>query len=86
VLSQYDLAHQAGRFITAERADNDALALEHVLHDLRTSEHAHHRHMAIAVPPYLQDLLLTVSEKHYTRGSRYDRLIERLLRLPSSSS
>jgi hypothetical protein len=51
VLSRYELAHQAGRFITQERADNDALALEHVLHGLRTSEHAHHRHMAIAVPP-----------------------------------
>src|SRR5687768_6409066 len=82
VLSRYELAHQAGRFITHERADDDALALEHVLHALRTSEHAHHRHMAIAVPPYLQELLLSISERHHSDAHRYDRLIERLLRLP----
>jgi hypothetical protein len=82
VLRRYDLAHQAGRLIIEERARDDALALEQVLHTMRTSEHAHHKHMAIAVPPYLQELLLSVSEKHYTDALRYDRLIERLLRLP----
>jgi hypothetical protein len=38
--------------------------------------------MAIAVPPYLQHLLLTVSEQLYSDALHYDRLIERLLRLP----
>jgi hypothetical protein len=81
-LSIYDLAHQAGRFIAQARKEDDALGLEHALHRLRVSEHAHHRHMALAVPPYLQHLLYTVSETHYTEAFRYDHLIERLLRLP----
>jgi hypothetical protein len=38
--------------------------------------------MALAVPPYLQHLLLTVSEELYSSALHYDRLIERLLRLP----
>jgi hypothetical protein len=82
LLAAYDLAHQAGRFITDERAGNDALSLEEVLHALRNSEHEHQRRMAYAVPPYLQHLLHTVSEAHFRKAIRYDRLIERLLRLP----
>lgn len=81
VLRKYDLAHQAGRFIAEERAQNDALGLEAALHLLSTSTYAHHRHMAIAVPPYLQDLLFAVGEL-YPAALYYDRLIERLLRLP----
>jgi len=38
--------------------------------------------MAYGVPPYLQHLLHSVSESHYRDVYRYDRLIERLLRLP----
>jgi hypothetical protein len=82
VLSQYDLAHQAGRFITEELAQNDALGLEHALHGLAISEFQHHKHMAIAVPPYLQHLLHEVSNERCTEALHYDRLIERLLRLP----
>jgi hypothetical protein len=78
----YELAHQAGRFINNEREGDSTLGLEAALHQLRTSGHAHHRHMALAIPPYLQHLLHSVSEFHYTRAFRYDRLIERLLRLP----
>lgn len=80
-LERYDLAHQAARYIAAERADDDALALEAALHRLRTSDYKHHRHMALVVPPYLQDLLHGVSAA-YQSAFRYDRLIERLLRLP----
>ena len=80
-LRRYDLAHQAGRYITQERAMNGTLGLEQALHELRTSNFEHHRQMALAVPPYLQDLLHAVSEQHYSRALRYDRLIERLLRL-----
>lgn len=82
LLEIYDMAHQAGRFITRERAQDSALALEHVLHQLRTSEFAHHRQMAVAVPPYLQHLLHAISDQHYRKAFRYDHLIERLLRLP----
>jgi hypothetical protein len=82
VLALYDLAHQAGRQITQELADDGALALERALRDLRVSEFPHHQHMAVAVPPYLQHLLHAVSEAHYTEAYRYDRLIEQLLRLP----
>jgi hypothetical protein len=82
VLRQYDLAHQAGRFITQERATNDALGLEQALHKLGASEYPHHKQMAKAVPPYLQHLLHEVSDARYTEALHYDRLIERLLRLP----
>jgi hypothetical protein len=82
LLREYDLAHQAGRLIAQERADDSALALEEVLHRLREAEHQHHRQMAQAVPPYLQRLLFEVSREHYADAFRYDALIERLLRLP----
>lgn len=80
-LRAYDLAHQAGRFITQERKLDNALGLEQALHSLRTSEFDHHRQMALAVPPYLQELLHAVSAQHYSEAFRYDRLIERLLRI-----
>jgi len=82
ILREYDLAHQAGRFIEQERAQDDALGLETVLHRLSNSEYSHHRHMALAVPPYLQHLLFAVSQGLYSGALHYDRLIERLLCLP----
>src|SRR5689334_23361485 len=82
LLEAYDLAHQAGRFIADARAGDDARSLEQVLHDLRRSEYEHHRRMAFSVPPYLQHLLHSVSEIHFRQAIFYDRLIERLLRLP----
>lgn len=82
LLQKYDLAHQAGRYIAEECASDDAISIEQVLHALRHSEHVHHRRMAYAVPPYLQHLLHSVSASHYRDVYRYDRLIERLLRLP----
>ena len=82
VLRQYELAHQAGRYITDQLAQPDALGLEHALHGLAQSPYRHHRHMALAVPPYLQHLLHTVSDDRYTEAVHYDRLIEHLLRLP----
>jgi hypothetical protein len=82
VLSKYDLAHQAGRYITQELARHDTLGLERALHELATSEFPHLQHMAKAVPPYLQHLLHQVSDARYTEALHYDRLIERLLRLP----
>lgn len=81
LLRTYDLAHLAGRYINEERRSDDALSLERALHGLRTSEFDHHRQMALAVPPYLQALLHTVSEQRYSDAFRYDRLVERLLRL-----
>jgi len=82
VLRQYDMAHQAGRFITEELARDDTLGLERALHGLATSEFPHHKQMALALPPYLQDLLHEVSDARYADALYYDRLIERLLRLP----
>ena len=81
-LRLYDLAHQAGRLIEQERSQDDALALERVLREMRESSFPHHRHMALAVPLYLQHLLYAVSVENYAQARRYDRLIERLLRLP----
>jgi hypothetical protein len=80
-LRRYDLAHQAGRYIAQERELDGALGLEQALHALRESQFAHHRLWAKAVPPYLQELLHAVSQAHYADALRYDRLIERLLRL-----
>jgi hypothetical protein len=82
VLRQYDLAHQAGRSITRELAEDDALGLEQALHGLGVSEFDHLKHMAVAVPPYLQHLLHDVSDSLYSDAFNYDLLIERLLRLP----
>jgi hypothetical protein len=82
LLEEYDLAHQAGRLIRDRRAADDALSLEQVLHELRISKHEHQRRMAYAVPPYLQHLLHTVSDRHFRQAFRYDRLIDRLLQLP----
>jgi hypothetical protein len=81
VLSRYDLAHQAGRFLNEQMGQDDALGLEHALHSLKHSAFDHHKHMAMAVPPYLQELLHQVSEDRYTQAVHYDRLIEQLLRL-----
>ena len=82
ILREYDLAHQAGRLIEQERAQDDALSFEAVLHRLSSSEYPHHRNMALAVPPYLQHLLFAVSQGLYSGALHYDRLIERLLCLP----
>lgn len=82
VLSQYDLAHQAGRHVTSELAKDDTLGLERAVHDLAVSDFDHHKRMAIALPLYLQHLLHQVSADRYTEVVHYDRLIERLLRLP----
>jgi hypothetical protein len=73
LLEEYALAHQAGRFIADQRAQDDALSLERVLHDLRNSEHEHQRRMAYAVPPYLQHLLHAVSDANFRQAFRYDR-------------
>lgn len=82
LLETYDLAHQAGRYIARQQAEDSALALERALHGLRTSGFQHHRHMAVAVPLYLQHLLHELSEQLHRKAFRYDHLIEQLLRLP----
>lgn len=81
ILRQYDLAHQAGRLLNDQMGQDEALGLEHALHGLKASAFPHHKHMAVAVPPYLQELLHQVSEDRYTQAVHYDRLIEQLLRL-----
>jgi hypothetical protein len=82
VLRKYGLAHQAGRYITQELAQDGSLGLEHALHGLKTSTVPHLNHMAVAVPPYLQHLLHNVSDSRYTEVLHYDRQIVRLLGLP----
>jgi hypothetical protein len=82
LLETYDLAHQAGRYIARQQAGDTALALERALNELRLSTFSHHRHMAVAVPFYLQDLLHGVSDQLHRQAFRYDHLIEQLLRLP----
>lgn len=80
-LRRHSLAQQAGRFINRRRASDDALALEQAIRDLRESRHAHHNHMALDVPLYLQDLLVDVSSELRSEAFRFDDLIEAVLRL-----
>lgn len=84
VLSQYDLAVKAGRHI-AEAVASSATppVFEDVLRGLRESNHAHHRHMALAVPFYLQELLWQQSERHNMQATAYERLTRKLLELES---
>jgi len=84
VLHQYDLAMKAGRHIEEEIAGSSSPPVfEDLLRDLRDSKHAHHRHMALAVPFYLQDLLWQQSEAQNLRASAYERLTRKLLELES---
>jgi hypothetical protein len=80
-LVAHPLAQQAGRHINRRRAADDALALEQALRELATSDHAHHRLMALDVPLYLQDLLIAVSTELPAHAFRFDDLIESVLRL-----
>jgi hypothetical protein len=80
-LAGHPLAQQAGRLINRRRAADDALALEQALRELATSDHSHHRLMALDVPLYLQDLLIAVSTELTAHAFRFDDLIESVLRL-----
>lgn len=84
VLHQYDLAMKAGRHISEEIAGSSSPPVfEDLLRGLRDSKHAHHRHMALAVPFYLQELLWQQSEVQNLRASAYERLTRKLLELES---
>jgi hypothetical protein len=82
ILDHYELAHQAGRYVIGLLQAPEPPAFEQLLRGLRESHHAHHRHMSLAVPFYLQELLWAVSEAQYRSADVYDRFIERLLTLP----
>jgi hypothetical protein len=82
LIRNYPLAQMAGGVIEREIGDGDAESLESALLALRTSENAHRRHMALGVPPFLQELLLRTSRTLHTGVFRYDTLIDRLSHLP----
>jgi len=59
------------------------VAFEQALLSLRRDGHTHHRQMSLALPPYLQALMLAYSEELYADAERYSVLIDELLKLPT---
>lgn len=84
VLDLYPLAAKAGRHIREQiQASPTPPVFESLLRGLRESDYAHHRHMALAVPFYLQELLWEQSQRQHLHATAYERLTRKLLELPS---
>lgn len=83
LLREYPLARKAGRLIARDMKADTTLAFEQALLGLRTDGNPQHAHMALAVPLYLQALLLKASEELVDRAERYDLLVDDLLQVPS---
>lgn len=84
VLRDYPLAAKAGRHIDEQtKASPTPPVFEDLLRGLRESSHEHYRHIAQAVPFYLQELLWQQSERHYLHATAYERLTRKLLELQS---
>jgi len=62
---------------------DETLAFEQAVLSLRQDGHSHHRQMSLALPPYLQALLLAYSEELHADAERYFHLIDELLKLPT---
>jgi hypothetical protein len=82
LLPQYPLAQMAGRHIQRRVSADDPVALEEILLELRTSGNPQRKHMAEAVPLYLQHLLFETSARLHWRAERYDSLIDALSEIP----
>jgi hypothetical protein len=59
---------------------NTAVAFEEALKRLETDGHDHHEQMALAVPPFIQALMLEYSQSLQTRCDRYGVLVDELLK------
>ncbi|MGA2470272.1 MAG: hypothetical protein ABSG64_06245 [Solirubrobacteraceae bacterium] len=81
LLPIYTLANEASSVIRRYMKANTAIAFEDALKRLETDGHAHHEQMALAVPPFLQALMLEYSQSLQTRCSRYGVLVDELLKL-----
>lgn len=83
LLRTYLLANNAGRAISRKMRADGTLAFEQALLSLREDGAPHRRQMSLAVPPYLQTLMLAYSVQHHADAERYFALIDELLTLPT---
>ncbi len=81
LLTTYTLAREAHSVITREMRSDTTIAFEEALKRLQTDGYPHHEQMAVAVPPFLQALLLDYSESLDARCVRYGVLVDELLKL-----
>lgn len=81
LLTTYTLAREAHSVITREMRGDSTIAFEEALKRLQTDGFPHHEQMALAVPPFLQALLLEYSESLDARCVRYGILVDELLKL-----
>lgn len=81
LLKRYRLARAAGSVIDRDMKADSAVAFEEALLRLQNDGHDHHKQMALAVPPFLQALLLEYSETLQSESSRYGVLVDELLKL-----
>lgn len=83
LLRKYPLAQKAGQVVERDMKADTTLAFEQALLNLRQDSHDHRRMQSIALPLYLQELLLNVSNALYEKATRYDALLDELLKLPT---
>lgn len=81
LLRTYVLANNASRVIRRRMEADDTVAFEQALRSLREDGLAHRRQMSLALPPYLQALMLEYSQELYADAERYSVLIDELLKL-----
>ena len=83
LLRTYILAQAAGSAIQREMAAENTIEFEAALRRLREDGLRHHLQMALAVPPFLQALLLEYSELLRADAFRYGVLVDEMLKLPT---
>lgn len=82
LLRTYLLANNASRAIRSLMHADDTVAFEQALRSLREDdENPHLRQLSLALPPYLQALMLAYSEDLHADAERYSLLIIELLKL-----
>jgi hypothetical protein len=64
---------------------NTTIAFEEALRRLETDGYPHHQQMALAVPPFLQALMLAYSKNLDARCVRYGILVDELLKPRSTT-
>jgi hypothetical protein len=84
LLTIYTLAREADSVITRDMRSNTTIAFEEALRRLETDGYPHHQQMALAVPPFLQALMLEYSQILDSRCFRYGILVDELLKLRST--
>lgn len=84
LLTIYTLAREAHSVISRDMRSDTTIAFEDALRRLQSDGYPHHQQMALAVPPFLQALLLEYSQDLDARCVRYGILVDELLKLRST--